>query len=404
MVGDTKKERRKKIIQILHHSDSPFHQYWKFNLFADDWHVRVAEQILKQTNEYEVECWRPERKLKCPVSGERDGIIFRAFPSFYLWFGREYSRSLINELKKQSREYNILIHLHGVHNHLTYLISWLFKNKPIIAQHHGELPPLPTLRRSDSPLRFFCLLECYAEKKTLKNIDYFFALTREEKEFLCSMVGDKRVKIQTMGVDFDMFKPMDKKRSRIKFNLEIEKGYILYVGHLNEQKGLYYLFKAFPEILKNYPNTVLLLAGEGKYRGKLEAIAKDIEIRHNVIFLGYINKEQLPFLYNAVDVFVLPSLGEGVPLACIEAMACGTPTIATNVGGIPDIINNFEGGLVIPPKNHKAISDAVLAIFEDQNLAKANRENGEKYYSWKSIIKNTVDVYNNLFGGYYGGR
>ena len=390
-----------KVIQILHHSLSPFNMDVDVRFYEGDFHVRVAKQILKQTTNYEIECWRPETTFKEVYTRKKDGITYKVFPSFYLKFGREYSVPLLRELRKESKNEEVLIHLHGIHNHFAYLVAYLFRDLPIVGQHRGGRSPLALFKNSKHPLRFLFLYDYPFMKVAFRNIDYFFAQTKEEEAFLCNTIKAKNIKILTSGVDFDKFRSLNKEAMREKFNLDIGRRYILYVGRLDKGKGLNYLFKAFLKVIKKYPDTILSLAGEGEYRSDLETLAKDLGILNNVIFLGYVENNQLPFLYNAADLFILPSLSEGVPVSCIEAMACETPVIGTSVGGISDLMNNFKSGLLIPPKDTQAITDAIFTVFENPNPFKFDRKSGERYYSWNNIIKNTINVYDALFDIYY---
>ena len=391
-----------RIIQIMHHSLSPFYDSIDPRYYEGDWHTRLAKEVLKRTNEYSIECWRPERTVKDTFVREENGITYRIFPSIYARFGREYSIPLLRELKRQSREGKILIHLHGIHNHLTFLISYFFKNLPILAQHHGSSPSLVTLKKSKHPLRLLVLLEYFPEKIALRNIDHFFVLTEDERSYLANCVGPHKVEVQTMGIDFDVFKPINKELARAELKLEREKKYLLYVGHLVRAKGLEYLLQALPAILDKYPDTVLLLAGQGIYKHHLSTMSHNLGVSEHTVFLGHVKNDQLPLFYSAADVFVLPSLSEGAPVSCIEAMACGTPVVATAVGGIPLITRTFNSGNLIPPKDHEAIGEAVRFVLGSSDSFVIDRKKGQERYGWEAVVNNTLNSYRDLFHAYYG--
>lgn len=382
----------------MHHSYSPHGLEPK--LYDEGWHVRVAKEILKRTKEYEIECWRPEKELKKVLICEEDEITYKISPSFYLYFGREYSLSLLREIKKESKKDDIIIHLHEMHSHLSYLIAYFYRNLPIVAQHHGGFPPLYTLLKSENPLRFLSLLEYIPEKIAFRNIDYFFALTEEEKKYISNLVGQDKVELLTMGVDFDVFKPMDKLYARGMLDLDPNKKYILFVGGSRKEKGGKFLLASLSKIIKKYPNTVLLVAGNS-INSDMKSIIKKYEIEKNIKWLGKIDYNKMPILYNAADIFILSSLREGAPIALIEALACEIPVVGTNVGGISEIIKNFKSGLIIPPKDSNAISEAILKILEKPAMFKVNRENGRKYYDWNYIIKRYLKIYEELSSVYY---
>lgn len=389
-----------KVIQILHHSISPFkpeESEADLKAHKEGWYVRIAREILKRTEKYEIECWRPEYSFKEVYTEKEEGITYKIFPSIYLRYGMEYSLPLLKEIHKESKKSDIIIHFHGIYNHMFYITKTLFKNTPTVAQSHGGLP-------YTTKSNFFKYIINYLpQRMSFRNTDCFFVLTNEEREYLSKFVNKNKIEIQTMGVDFDIFKPMDKTDVRKKLNLNLTGKYLFYVGRLHKDKGFDYLLMAFPKILKEHPETILLLAGGGPYRKNLENLAKNLGIQGNIEFLGNLPNDQLPIFYNMADLFILPSLSEGVPVSCIESLACETPIVATKVGGIPDIISNFNGGgVLIPPKDPEAISNAVSEIFRNPGSFKVNRKNGERYYSWDNIIKNTIRVYDELFEKYYG--
>ncbi len=124
-----------------------------------------------------------------------------------------------------------------------------------------------------------------------------------------------------------------------------------------ERKGLDYLIRSLPTIRERLPDTKLLLAGEGHCKKQLQLLAQKLHIQDTIHFIPAADSEprvpdeKLPLYYNATDVFVLPSLIEGRGVVGIEAMACGTPFIGTNVEGIPSLVEQFEAGLLIYRSN-----------------------------------------------------
>jgi len=175
-----------------------------------------------------------------------------------------------------------------------------------------------------------------------------------------------------------------------------------------ERKGLDYLIRSIPTVLERLPDTELLLVGEGRGKKQLELLAQKLRIRDKVHFIPAVDSEprvpdeKLPLYYNAADVFVLPSLIEALGVVGIEAMACETPFIGTNVEGIPSVVEQFEAGLLIPPRDSNAIASAVIDVLEDGAVLSANRERAKNYYDWHNIAKKNIDVYDALFERYYG--
>ncbi len=131
-------------------------------------------------------------------------------------------------------------------------------------------------------------------------------------------------------------------------------------------KGQNYLIEALPQILAVFPDVKLWLVGDGILRGSYEEQVRSLGIEDRVVFCGH--QTDTAKYFALFDVFVLPSLSEGFGIAIIEAMAGGAPVIASNVGGIPEIIENGYNGILVPPRDPKAISDAVNKVLEDRTL------------------------------------
>jgi len=240
------------------------------------------------------------------------------------------------------------------------------------------------------------------EKKALKYVDFFWVLNYEELEILSSLVGKDKVKMQPgVGVDFDKFKPISKERARRKLDLPLNAKILLSVCSLSKRKGIDYVLRALPSIVGKYQNFLYLLVGDERPDGEeFRKLVDKLGLDKYVRFFGRVDEETLINCYNAADVFILPSLQEGLGTVLAEAMACGTPVIGTKVGGIPIVINNFKSGLLIPPKSVKSIEQAIIQAF-DLGIRPPDREEGAKYHSWRFIIENVCRKYDELFRKYY---
>lgn len=194
---------------------------------------------------------------------------------------------------------------------------------------------------------------------------------------------DVRVQVIPMGVDLNIFKPSKR----------IKRSGLLFVGRLSPEKGVKYLLAAMPEILKNFKNVKLKIIGDGPERQSLERIA----LVDAVEFLGTVSKDRLPKYYRAAEIFVGPSLREGLGMALIEAGLCGCALIGTNVGGIPDLIKNGETGLLVEPKNAGQISAAVLRLLRDSQLRRETAAVAQGYFKamfgWDKITARFRDEY-----------
>ncbi|MCK4271453.1 glycosyltransferase, partial [bacterium] len=140
------------------------------------------------------------------------------------------------------------------------------------------------------------------------------------------------------------------------------------VAKLREEKGVEYLLESVPEVLAVFPNTVFVIVGDGPRRRQLENRSRRLKIDQNTFFVGY--HKEVSKILSTFDIKVLPSLSEGFGLVILEAMAMGKPIIATNVGGIREILKNGETGLLVPPKDPKALAEKIIYLLKDKDKAK----------------------------------
>ncbi len=155
------------------------------------------------------------------------------------------------------------------------------------------------------------------------------------------------------------FLSKDEARSRLKLPLAAEFVFGT-VGRLSEVKGHDILLKSFAKVARQIPNSCLVIAGEGRLEQKLRSLAEALNIHNQIFFLGF--REDIPNVLQAFDCFVLPSLSEGHPLSLLEAMAACIPVIASNVGGIPEILDGFDLNLLVRPSSVEDLTNAMLMI------------------------------------------
>lgn len=177
---------------------------------------------------------------------------------------------------------------------------------------------------------------------------------------------------------------------------------ILFVGRLVERKGVQYLIEAFGKIAAGTP-AELIIVGQGPEKVKLEQLAKEKKLDHRIIFAGFVNDENLRNYYQNCAVLVLPAITdekgdtEGLGVVLIEALNYKKPVIASNVGGITDIVIDGKTGLLVPEKNSEELAKALKKILKDESLAAKLGEQGYNYvkekFGWSKIIKELKRVY-----------
>jgi len=150
--------------------------------------------------------------------------------------------------------------------------------------------------------------------------------------------------------------------------------------------------------LKTNKNVKLVLVGYGPELNNLKNMAKELNISENVVFTGKIPHGDLQFYYNLADVFVFPTLRlEAGPLVIPEAMACEKPVIASRIGGIPTVIENYKDGILIEPGNLIELKDRILEVLSDEELARKLGKNARRKivsrYSLDRMLEDTIQVY-----------
>ncbi|MCB9771169.1 MAG: glycosyltransferase family 4 protein [Candidatus Omnitrophica bacterium] len=182
-------------------------------------------------------------------------------------------------------------------------------------------------------------------------------------------VSPKRVFLIANGIDLASFKPVDAQArldARQKFKIT-QNPVIGMVSRLADVKGHSVLIDAMPKIVKNFPEVLLFLAGEGKMKEQLKDQVKQLGLDNHVMFASVFNPSgDILSLFN---VFAMPSLDEGFGLSGMEAQASGLPIVATNVGGIPSFVFHEKTGLLVPPKDSEALADAIIRFLQDPEFA-----------------------------------
>jgi glycosyltransferase involved in cell wall biosynthesis len=212
-------------------------------------------------------------------------------------------------------------------------------------------------------------------------------------------LNKEKLEIIPFGVDIRFFKPL-----KIPKNDEIFQ--ILSVGYLIERKGFEYLIKAMKKVLNEHSNVQLTIVGSGPLEKKLKELIKDLKLKDNIEIIKNVSDNELLQLYNSSDLFVLPSIvdsqgnTEGLGVVLLEAMACKLPVIGSNIGGIPDIIQDKETGLLVSERDISEISNAINNLIEDENLRKTLAINGynnvKDKFSWKKVAKSYLKIYKSI--------
>ena len=200
-------------------------------------------------------------------------------------------------------------------------------------------------------------------------------------------VPDKQITVLLNGVDDKRFFPADPVLAKAQLGLNGDKRHVLFVGNMVRVKSIDTLLHA----LERLPdNIVLHLLGDGPLQGSLKVLAESLNLQDRVHFHGRLPHDDLPVWFNAADVFCLPSLNEGCPNVVVEAIACGTPVVASNVGAIPDLINAPERGRFVTAGDVAAFAAALEEVLDRETTIS---ENISADLSWR---QNALQLYETL--------
>lgn len=236
-------------------------------------------------------------------------------------------------------------------------------------------------------------------KLVLSNAAIVIALTEDMKMEMAKVCNQDIIVIPN-GIEPDSFQRLTRKEARDSLQIEGPGKIILFVGKLDPIKGVKYLIQAMAIIGQKETDTRLLLVGDGEQRDELKSLVAKLHLESQITFVGKVPNEKVPAYMATSDLFVLPSLSEGFPMAIIEAMASGLPIVTTRVRGLPEIVKDGQNGFVVEPEKPEEIAEKILLLLGDGKLREGiSRNNKEKAknHSWVTIAKRLEEVYLSCF-------
>jgi len=278
-----------------------------------------------------------------------------------------------------------------------FFFHFLSSNKiPVIVTYHLHNSSLKRLERS-----VWWLHNRTLQRFVFDVADKIVLCNSQEVNVLSREFGIKPDKIAVIppGVDCDKFNPQ-----KAKNNLLRQKGIagdkiILFSGRINPVKGLNFLIEAFQTVSRTFKNSKLVICGAetGNYKHELKMLTNTLGLSSRVVFLDPVSAEDYPSLLASCDIFVLPSMSESWPLSLAEALSMEKPVIATDVGGVKEIVQNNKTGLVIKPADTTALGDALIQLLQNEGLAHRLGTNGRQFalnnFNWALLTSRFEDLY-----------
>ena len=287
---------------------------------------------------------------------QRRGIAIEVIP-----LTRAFDLSNIGEVIRNIKRYKIdLLHSHGYRADIVGVLAARLARRPIVSTVHGWTPISRKLKLYE-----------YIDKKCLRLFNKILTVSTEIKRELekSGIDPSKIVKIHNaVTIQNHCSYPGEKTlREDLKFDKDTR--LIGMVGRLSPEKGGEYFLMSCKELFKKYQDLKAIILGDGPERRYLENFSKELGINNKVFFLGH--RSDVERVYTALDILVVPSITEGVPMVVLEAMAFSKPVVATNVGGVSEIIDDRKTGLLVTPKDPDDLTKKITFLLDNMNFSQA---------------------------------
>jgi glycosyltransferase involved in cell wall biosynthesis len=287
----------------------------------------------------------------------------------------------INFVRRLVRKENIdIINTHSSHDSWIATIgAWFSGRKPVIIRtRHLAIGIKKSLTYTLLPDKIVAVSEYVRRLFLEKGIE-----------------PDKVVTIPS-GIDIRKFDPAKSGttlREEIGINSSVP--VIVMVAILRVRKGHYYFVHAAKKVIEEFSNAMFLIVGDGPQRTNIERYINELDLKDNVLMLGL--REDIPRILASADLYVIPSLSEGMGQSTMEAMAMGVPVIASDVGGLPELIIDDQTGILVPPKNILSLAKAITGLLSDKEKSKRLAAQAKQSVIYCCSIERTVDKTLNLY-------
>jgi glycosyltransferase involved in cell wall biosynthesis len=275
-----------------------------------------------------------------------------------------------------------LVHTHLIHADLYGTLAARLAGVPsVFSTKHGYNPWRTR--------RFYGFLDRLAAVFQNRIVTISDALGR----WLVEVEGLPPEKLSTVhyALDVDRFRSS----SAVDSSLQVPRPIIGTISRLIHQKGIHVLLQAFAACAKNHPSVSLVVVGDGPERSNLENLAEELDLGHRVHFLGY--RSDIDTILQCMDIFALPSFGEGFGLVLLEAMACSKPVVATDVMSIPEIVQPGKTGFLVPAQDVSALAEALDTLIANPGLwdqfGKAGFQRVKREFTVERMVRKTAEVY-----------
>lgn len=320
-----------------------------------------------------------------------------------------YAPEFVQQLVKFQKESGIKYPLFHTNYWISSWVGMELKKKQGSKQVHTYHSLGMVKYKSVSTIPMIAKTRLRVEKEVLETAETIVATSPQEKDHMRSLVSSKgKIDIIPCGTDIHRFGSISRQAARQQLGFNNDSKIVLYVGRFDQRKGIETLVRAVAQSqLREKADLKLIIGGgsrpgqsDGLERERIESIVEELGMKDFTIFPGRLGDDTLPTYYAAADVCVVPSHYEPFGLVAIEAMACSTPVVASDVGGLQFTVVPEETGLLAPVKNDVAFAQAIDRILLDPNfrdkLGQAARKRIETKFSWEGVATQLSQLYTDI--------
>ncbi len=341
----------------------------------------------------------PKEEVFENIDVKRISFLQIPLKTFHPYAGFSMAFSLKPALKKIRDEFYFdIIHCHTI---TPVGMASLYLGK------YFSVPTICTVRGSDLNEYVFRSNRYFKfSMKVLKESSAMICVSNKLSSYATELTdGMVHPKVIYNGVDQEIFHPVeDKGKLRQELNLPRDKKILCFVGRIEHEKGIRELYEAFHRVASLIKDAVLVCVGVGQWEDRMRKKMIQDNLESRIFLPGKIIHADVAKYMQACDVFVFPSYNEGMPNSLLEAMACGLPCVASDAGGIPEVIEHGVNGLLIPTKDAEQLSVSLLNILEEPDLASKLSKMAYKTisnkFSWQNNAAQHIVVYEETLKDY----
>jgi len=229
--------------------------------------------------------------------------------------------------------------------------------------------------------------------------DYYIAISHKIKQVLINDgIADQRIFVAHSGIDPQRFMSATGDRLLSEFEIKDNQKVVINVAHLAGHKGQIYLVRAIPHVLAKLPGARFFIVGQGELMNELKAAAAGLGLKHALVFTGF--RDDVADFYQIADLYVMSSVQEGLGTAVLDALALAKPVVATNCGGLPEIIQDGKTGRLVAPADPLALAHGIVDMLSRVEAAKAMGLEGQsmvrKFYSIDAMVEKNIEIYKHV--------